>query len=237
VVIVMSGVARQRGRALSPREPIGVLLARLDRLIEPLDSVSSSPRAAAALRNGERMFQAATARLHHDLRELLTQSCDLLDHLEAAWGVIANANGGAWDKADAAWRGAAERWRDRYHELLAAPLADKLKGERCVRNIRQRTQRIVEAAASDAPVAEKLAILRGEMDAITAAIQVDWNRPLPVDVESPAVVSGEGYATAPYRSVTRDAAPGTPGGLTRDGMRLQGDPNSTATASTSTPRA
>jgi hypothetical protein len=41
--------------------------------------------------------------------------CDLL---ETAWGVIANAYGGNWDQADDVWRSAAERWRDRWHELL-----------------------------------------------------------------------------------------------------------------------
>lgn len=44
-----------------------------------------------------------------------TDHCDLLD---AAWGVIANAYGGNWDQADDVWRGAAERWRDNWHELL-----------------------------------------------------------------------------------------------------------------------
>lgn len=42
--------------------------------------------------------------------------------LELAWGLIANAQGGNWDAASPEWREAAERWRDRYHEVL--PPAD-----------------------------------------------------------------------------------------------------------------
>ncbi len=38
--------------------------------------------------------------------------------LEAAWGIIANAWGGDWAKADHEWQAAALRWRDAYHELL-----------------------------------------------------------------------------------------------------------------------
>jgi hypothetical protein len=38
--------------------------------------------------------------------------------LEMAWGLIANAHSGNWDTAPAAWREAAERWRDEYHGWL-----------------------------------------------------------------------------------------------------------------------
>jgi hypothetical protein len=34
--------------------------------------------------------------------------------LESAWGIIANANGGDWDKATPEWKDAAIRWRDNY---------------------------------------------------------------------------------------------------------------------------
>ncbi len=40
------------------------------------------------------------------------------DLLVSAWGLIANSNGGDWDKATPEWQGAAERWRDRYHAQL-----------------------------------------------------------------------------------------------------------------------
>jgi hypothetical protein len=39
---------------------------------------------------------------------------------ELAWGLIANAYGGDWDKASPVWKEAAERWRDRYHSNLPA---------------------------------------------------------------------------------------------------------------------
>ena len=48
----------------------------------------------------------------HDLKIKMGDQDDLL---EAAWGIIANANGGDWNKASPEWRDAAEKWRDRYH--------------------------------------------------------------------------------------------------------------------------
>ena len=36
------------------------------------------------------------------------------DLLELAWGLIANANEGDWDKATKEWREAARKWRDTY---------------------------------------------------------------------------------------------------------------------------
>ena len=38
------------------------------------------------------------------------------DQLELAWGLIANSYGGNWELANDEWRGAAERWRDKYHD-------------------------------------------------------------------------------------------------------------------------
>ena len=46
------------------------------------------------------------------------------DLLEAAWGLIANASGGDWSKADPEWRDAARRWRDKYHK---PPTEDEMK--------------------------------------------------------------------------------------------------------------
>ena len=40
--------------------------------------------------------------------------------LEQAWGLIANANEGNWDKATPEWKGAAERWRDKWFATLPA---------------------------------------------------------------------------------------------------------------------
>jgi len=43
-----------------------------------------------------------------------------LDHLDLAWGVIANVGTGndGWDGQDPVWIQAASEWRDRYHVLL-----------------------------------------------------------------------------------------------------------------------
>lgn len=35
--------------------------------------------------------------------------------LELAWGLIANANEGDWDKATPVWKKSAIKWRDEYH--------------------------------------------------------------------------------------------------------------------------
>lgn len=43
---------------------------------------------------------------------------ELMDHLEAAWGLLANVDNGDWFEQHAQWRMAAIAWRDRYHLLL-----------------------------------------------------------------------------------------------------------------------
>ena len=48
----------------------------------------------------------------------------LVDLLQIAWGIIANANGGDWDKATPEWKGAAERWRDKYHDGVLAHIEE-----------------------------------------------------------------------------------------------------------------
>ncbi len=43
----------------------------------------------------------------------------LLEGMELAWGIIANAYGGDWSLAPQEWRRAAERWRDKeWHPAL-----------------------------------------------------------------------------------------------------------------------
>jgi hypothetical protein len=37
---------------------------------------------------------------------------------ELAWGLIANASGGDWERESEQWRRAAARWRDRWHKTL-----------------------------------------------------------------------------------------------------------------------
>jgi hypothetical protein len=46
-----------------------------------------------------------------------TRLQDIAGHLEMAWVIIANANGGDWDSASDEWREAAVKWRDEYHAL------------------------------------------------------------------------------------------------------------------------
>jgi glutathione S-transferase len=73
----------------------------------------------------------ATTKILTQLDELLlhyrrppagSDHCDLLD---TAWGVIANAgmHNGGWDHEHPEWVDAAERWRDRWHELLKSHCA------------------------------------------------------------------------------------------------------------------
>lgn len=53
-----------------------------------------------------------------------------IDLLELAWGLIANANEGNWDKATLEWKKAAGKWRDEYHKLLKENnVVDQLKKE------------------------------------------------------------------------------------------------------------
>jgi hypothetical protein len=42
----------------------------------------------------------------------------MLDALEAAWTIIANAYDGDWDRAGPTWRHSAERFRNVYHKIL-----------------------------------------------------------------------------------------------------------------------
>ena len=42
----------------------------------------------------------------------------LLDMLESAWGIIANAGNGNWEIESKTWQEAAEKWRDNYHSIL-----------------------------------------------------------------------------------------------------------------------
>lgn len=48
-------------------------------------------------------------------REAKAEARDLA---EVAWGIIANAGGGDWERETKEWRTAAVRWRDEYHRAL-----------------------------------------------------------------------------------------------------------------------
>jgi len=49
--------------------------------------------------------------------------------IELAWGVIANAYGGAWDDAPPEWREAAEAWRERFYAPAMRERARRKHGE------------------------------------------------------------------------------------------------------------
>lgn len=55
------------------------------------------------------------------------------DLLELAWGIIANAHGGDWSKADPQWRVAAESWRAKYEADLDSSIALQQLRERVAR--------------------------------------------------------------------------------------------------------
>jgi hypothetical protein len=50
------------------------------------------------------------------------QTSALLDLCESAWGIIANASEGNWEREHPTWREAAAQWRERYHRVLIPPL-------------------------------------------------------------------------------------------------------------------
>ena len=45
--------------------------------------------------------------------------------IEAAWGLIANAYGGDWEKASPEWKESAEKWRDEVWDKVAAGVYKK----------------------------------------------------------------------------------------------------------------
>ena len=49
---------------------------------------------------------------------LRNETALLEDELELAWGIIANAGGGDWQKESPEWQAAAAKWRERYQALL-----------------------------------------------------------------------------------------------------------------------
>ncbi len=55
------------------------------------------------------------------------------DLLEFAWGIIANAGGGDWEKESKEWRDAAIRWRDAY--FISLPKVSQASSEQPTQNI------------------------------------------------------------------------------------------------------
>jgi hypothetical protein len=116
-------------------------------------------------------LRRAAARFHNERIRLLQDVCGLLDHLEAAWGVIANAPGGAWHAEDTAgWRGVAEKWRDRWHEILRSPIMEKTKKLRAERHLQERISRTVDAAK-----AGRMNEVQGELAAIADLLRQAWS--------------------------------------------------------------
>ena len=48
----------------------------------------------------------------------MSKEQEYLDHLELAWGIIANSSGGDWSRESKKWQEAARKWRDMYHHIL-----------------------------------------------------------------------------------------------------------------------
>lgn len=115
-------------------------------------------------------LRRAAALFHNERAQLLESAADLLDHLETAWGVIANANGGNWDSASQDWRTAAEKWRDRWHEILRSPIMDKTKRLRAERHLQERISRTVDAAKDG-----RMDDVQGELAAIADLLRQAWS--------------------------------------------------------------
>ena len=76
--------------------------------------VSPTAPSTVAARADSPIVQAAS-KLHADRRVLIDEIVRLRSLVQDAWGLIANVNSGAWHLAGSEWKGAAERWRSKYH--------------------------------------------------------------------------------------------------------------------------
>ena len=72
---------------------------------------------------------APSSELIDRIRAVRAAIAGLLEHIDLAWGVIANAGDGDWSKESEQWRGAAERWRDRYIAGLGLEPASSMEGK------------------------------------------------------------------------------------------------------------
>lgn len=119
----------RRGMSVSPDLDIMRLHTQRDSARAEVAALQADLEARMTQLNEAR---AATVDANMALVDARAESAYRLDQLESAWGVIANANGGQWDrptgagsKFDAGWVEAAECWRDHYHAILAAIRARK----------------------------------------------------------------------------------------------------------------
>jgi hypothetical protein len=117
-------------------------------------------------------LRRAAALFHNERTQLLQDVCVLLEQCEVAWGVIANVNGGDWKPTPKDWREAAEKWRDRWHEILRSPVMDKTKKLRAERHLQERISRTVAAAK-----AGHMDDVQGELAAIAELLQQAWSDP------------------------------------------------------------
>jgi len=63
--------------------------------------------------------EALLKKKDQQLRNANEKIAELEEQMDFAWGIIANSYGGDWDLAqNKDWKPAAEKWRDKYHELI-----------------------------------------------------------------------------------------------------------------------
>lgn len=71
---------------------------------------------------------------HHHLRTLVALAevnNQLMDSMEYAWTIIANAHGGDWTKASADWNNAALKWQDEHWHAALNKMGHKNTDEQC----------------------------------------------------------------------------------------------------------
>lgn len=119
----------------------------------------------------------AAGKLHHERTLLLTYAADLLDLTESAWGVIANGPWTPSQEPKSEWTRAAEKWRERYHEVLRHPVVAQTASIRAMRTLQERVSRLLDVARSDASVESKIATVNGELQAIGDLVREVWVEP------------------------------------------------------------
>lgn len=86
-------------------------LVLLDRLVEAIGTEQARIASAPDPRTVE---LAPGAELLEPIRAVRAAIAQLLERVDLAWGVIANASDGDWTQESDQWRQAAVRWRDQY---------------------------------------------------------------------------------------------------------------------------
>lgn len=120
-----------------------------------LDAAQALRDAAAEVRALRARLAAPAAPVGSDEVERLRLACEL------AWGIIANAYGGTWDRAPKDWRRAACAWRDEHYH----PALDRLRAEK--------------APGAAAPEGERDADVAAIVDAAFARARSEGPKPCP----------------------------------------------------------